>query len=64
MELDNKIDVAEASKLTGYTKQNITHMIRKGTLTALRRGRKYFIDKDDIKNLIKPVKTSQPLPLQ
>ncbi len=40
--------VSQAAKTLGYTPSNITHMIRKGKLRAIKRGRRYFILEEDI----------------
>jgi len=54
VDFSTMITVKEAAKRTGYTPQNITHMIRKGKLgVAVRRGRKYFIPEVEVSKLIK-----------
>ena len=40
--------VAQAAERLGYTKANITKLIREGKLKAIKRGRRYFISPADV----------------
>lgn len=42
------LTVDQAAEQLGYTKANITRLIRSGELKAVKRGRRYFITPEDI----------------
>lgn len=50
--MNNYISTADAAERLGYTKQNITHLIRKGKLPAVKRGRMWLILIADLDLLI------------
>jgi len=44
--------VEEAAETLGYTRANITRLVRTKKLPALHRGRRYLILKSDVENFI------------
>ena len=55
------LTVKELAERMGYTKQNITRMVRQGKIKATRRGRQYFFSKDVIDKIVKGEQTPETL---
>lgn len=51
-DISKYLSVKEAATAMGYTRANITRLIREGKLPAVKRGRKYFILAADLDGLV------------
>ena len=49
------MDITEAAGFLGYSKANVSRLIRQRKLQAVKRGRKYFVHIDELNNFIKVV---------
>lgn len=50
--IEEYLTVEEAAAKMGYTKANITRLIREGKLQAYKRGRRYMILPEDLDALV------------